>query len=74
MSRLSYKSRTRLKKSSFALPGKRTKRNKAGRGAYPIPDISHARNALARSAGKSVAGAVRAKVYKKFPSLRKRKK
>jgi hypothetical protein len=59
------KQRKKLPKSSFALPGKRK---------YPIPDKSHARNALARAAqneSKSNQKKIRAKVTKKFPSLKK---
>jgi len=57
--------RTRLKKSSFALPEQEK---------YPIPDIEHARNALARVAQHGSAAEktqVRAAVEKKFPSLKK---
>lgn len=61
---LSSASRNAMKSSAFALPGKR---------AYPLPDISHARNALARASGKSVEGKVRAAVHKKFPSIGKAK-
>lgn len=41
---------------------------------YPIHDISHARNALSRvasSGSESQKAAVRAAVYKKYPSLKK---
>jgi hypothetical protein len=54
--------RRRLPKSSFALPGKRK---------YPIDTIGRARNALARSSGKPEAGTVRAKVTRRYPSLKK---
>jgi hypothetical protein len=40
MATLKAATRKRMKKSSFALPGRR----------YPIPDAVHARNALARVA------------------------
>ena len=60
MAKLTAKARGKLKKGSFALPGSRR---------YPIHDISHARNALARSSGKPEASTVRAKVYNKYPSL-----
>jgi hypothetical protein len=65
---LSTKDRKKLGKKSFALPGKRK---------YPIPDKSHARNALARVAQKGTPGEqrkVRAAVKKRFPSLGKKKK
>jgi hypothetical protein len=67
MSRLTAKGRKRLKKSSFALPGRK----------YPIFDKAHARNALARVAQHGTPSQkkrVRAKVYKKYPSLRKKKR
>lgn len=68
MAKLSAKKRNRMKSKSFALPGKR---------AYPIPDKAHARNALARVAQHGTPAEkaqVRAKVTKKFPSLKKSKK
>ena len=61
--KLSYKDRKKLGKSSFAEPGKRK---------YPIPDKSHARNALSRVSANGTAAekaAVRRKVHKKFPSI-----
>ena len=66
MAKLTYKQRKRLRKSSFALPGRR----------YPIHDIAHARNALARVAQHgtpSERARVRAAVCKKYPSLCKKK-
>lgn len=57
--------RKRLKKSSFALPEEEKD---------PIPDIDHARNALARVAQHGTAAEkkkVRAAVEKKYPSLKK---
>jgi hypothetical protein len=64
MARLTYQQRKKLPKSSFIIPSKAP-----GGGSFPIPDISHARNALARSSGKPVAGRVRAAVKSKFPSI-----
>jgi hypothetical protein len=64
---LTTKDRKKLKRKSFALPGKRK---------YPVPDKSHARNALARVAQHGTAGEkkkVRAAVKKRFPSIRKQK-
>ena len=61
----SGKNRDNLKKSSFALPDQEK---------YPIPDIEHARNALARVAQHGSAAEqkkVRAAVEKKYPSLKK---
>jgi len=66
MTRLTSKTRKRLPKSDFAIPGRR---------AYPIFDMSHARNALARVANKSPAirAKVRAAVHRKYPSIGKHK-
>jgi hypothetical protein len=71
MAKLNAKARQALPKSDFARPGKGTGKKGAGGGSYPIPDASHARNALARSSGKSIASAVRAKVHAKFPNIGK---
>jgi len=67
MAKLTYKKRKRLRKRSFAIPEKRK---------YPIHDIAHARNALARVAAfgtPSEKRRVRAAVYRKYPSLKKKK-
>ena len=61
----SGKNRKNLKKSSFALPEQEK---------YPIPDLEHARNALARVAQHGTPAEqkkVRAAVEKKYPSLKK---
>lgn len=74
MAKLSYMQREHMSKKSFALPGKKTKSNPAGKGAYPIPDMAHARNALARVSqfgSTAQKHEVRAKVYRKFPELKK---
>ena len=66
MAKLTTKTRNRMKDSSFALPRQR---------AYPIPDLSHARNALARVAQFGTDGEkskVRRAVEEKFPSLKKK--
>jgi hypothetical protein len=68
MARLTYRAHKRLRKSSFAIPGKRK---------YPITDIAHARNALARVSqfGSSAEKKrVRAAVRRKFPSIKQRKR
>lgn len=65
MAKLTAAMRKRIPKSSFAVPSKAPKS-----GSYPIPDRSHAKNALARSSGKAVAGKVRAAVARKFPSIK----
>lgn len=72
MAKLTYRQRKKLPKSAFAIPEKAP-----GPGSYPIPDISHARNALARVAQHGTPSEkrrVRNAVYKKFPSLRPDKK
>jgi hypothetical protein len=68
MAKLTAKQRDRMAKSTFALPGKR---------AYPLPDASHARNALARVAQHGTPAekaTVRSKVAAKFPAIDKGKK
>ena len=70
--RLTYKGRERMKKSEFAIPSEKDKENPAGHGAYPINDIEHARNALARVAQHGTPeeqAEVRRKVHAKYPSI-----
>jgi hypothetical protein len=77
MAKLSTKARKRLPSSSFALPGKGTGPGGKGPGSYPIPDKSHAQNALSRVSqhGSSAEKAkVRAKVARKYPGMGKKKK
>lgn len=62
---LDTNARKHIKESNFALPKTRQ---------YPIHDIAHARNALARSSGKPEEAEVRAAVYRKYPELKKNKK
>jgi hypothetical protein len=69
MAKLTSKTRQNLPKSDFANPGGGEGKKGAGSGSYPIPDKSHARNALARSSGKPIAAKVRAKVHAKFPDI-----
>jgi hypothetical protein len=67
MSKLTYQSRKALPSSSFVEKGKRK---------YPIPDASHARNALARVSGNGSSAekaAVRAEVKRRFPGIGKSK-
>lgn len=62
MTRLTTESRDSLPDSSFALPGRR----------YPIEDIVHARNALARVSQDGTPAEqreVRRKVHGKYPEL-----
>ena len=68
MAVLTARGRKQIKSSNFAIPEKR---------AYPIQDIVHARNALARVSQfgtSSEKAQVRAAVYKKYPSLKNNKK
>jgi len=72
MAVLSSKRRQSLKSSQFALPGKGEGPGGKGSGSYPIPDESHARNALARVAQHGTAAekaTVRAKVAAKYPGI-----
>lgn len=70
MAKLTTKKRKQLKKSSFAIPEDR---------AYPVHDLAHAKNALARveqhgsqEEKKRVKAAVKRKYgTKHFPSLKK---
>jgi hypothetical protein len=59
---LSAAARKKLAPASFVFPKERK---------YPIHDIAHAKNALARSSGKPEQKKVQAMVYKKYPSLKK---
>jgi hypothetical protein len=63
MSKLNAKRRNALPAKSFAGPDR----------SYPIPDASHARNALARVSQHGTAALkakVRAKVHAKFPGIK----
>lgn len=77
MAILSTQQRKRLPSSDFALPGRGSGPSGKGSGSYPIPDASHARNALSRVSqfgSPAEKSAVRAKVAAKFPSIGKKKK
>lgn len=66
MAKLTSKARNALSSKSFALPGKR---------AYPIPDRSHAANALSRVSqfgSPAQKATVRAAVKAKYPSMGKK--
>lgn len=68
MSKLTYGARKALPTGAFAEPKKRK---------YPIPDLPHARNALARVAqhGSSLEKEmVRREVHRRFPTIDKGKK
>lgn len=63
MARLKSKSRKRLPSSAFAYPAVRK---------YPIHDLAHARNALARAAQSKTYGTyahVAAAVKRRYPSI-----
>jgi hypothetical protein len=70
--RLTAGERQAMPKSEFALPGKGAGPKGAGSGSYPIPDQSHARNALARVSQHGTAAekaTVRRKVHAKYPGI-----
>lgn len=73
MAKLRKAARDKLPKGDFALPGKGEGPGGKGSGSYPIPDESHARNALARSSGKPVEAEVREKVHEKYPDIGEKK-
>jgi len=63
MAKLTAAKRNRLPAKSFAGPDR----------SYPVPDASHARNALARVSQHGTAALkakIRAKVHKKFPGIK----
>tara|TARA_Y100001973_G_C5202600_1_gene338977 strand:- start:1715 stop:4225 length:2511 start_codon:yes stop_codon:yes gene_type:complete len=75
--KLSAEERADIPKKDFAIPSKADDaEEKKERGNYPIPDIEHARLALAMVAkhgSPSKQAMVRAAVYEKYPELDKRK-
>ena len=71
--KLSYKERQKLPSGSFALPGKGSGPEGKQGGSYPIPDESHARNALARVSqhgSEAEKRKVKSAVAKKFPDIK----
>ena len=69
MAKLSTTDRKNLPEGDFAVPSKAPKS-----GSYPIPDKSHAKNALARASqfgSPEVKSKVRAKVARKYPGMGK---
>ena len=77
MAVLTTRARKALPSKSFALPGKGEGASGKGAGSYPIPNASHARNALARVAQHGTPAekaTVRAKVAAKYPAIGKGKK
>ena len=74
MAKLTAAQRKKIPTKNFAVKSKAgTPAGKAKSGSYPIPDKSHARNALARSSGKPVEAQVRRAVNAKYPGLAKKK-
>lgn len=73
MAKLTAAARKKISPKNEAVPSKDSKKGGAVSGSYPINDLAHARNALARSSGKPVEAQVRAKVLAKYPQLRKGK-
>lgn len=70
--RLTAHEREEMPRSDFALPGHGRGPKGAGAGSYPIPDESHARNALARVAqhgSPKEKAEVRRKVHQKYPDI-----
>lgn len=68
MAKLTTAQRTALPKSDFAVPSKAP-----GPGSYPMPDASHARNALSRAGqfgNPKVRAVVAIKAKKKFPGIK----
>ena len=81
MARLSHSHRKRLPRKAFALPPKRSGKNKTPStvaGRFPIDTKARARNALARAAqgvkagtlSRSQAATVRRKVKRRYPSIK----
>ena len=70
MALLNQKARQQLSRSDFALSADAKAAGEAGR--YPLPDISHARNALARVAQHGTPEEqkrVKVAVYARYPEL-----
>ena len=71
--KLSYKERQKLPSGDFALPGKGDGPEGKQGGSYPIPDESHARNALARVSqhgSEAEKRKVKSAVARKFPEIK----
>jgi len=65
MAKLTAAARKHIAPSKFGVPSKAPKP-----GSYPMPDRSHAVNAMARASGKAVEAQVRAKAHKLYPGLK----
>lgn len=71
--RLTAEKRRAMPSKDFALPGKGDGPRGKGSGSYPIPDESHARNALARGAqhaSPEELAMIKRKVHEKFPGIK----
>jgi hypothetical protein len=64
MGKLTTSARKHISKGKFGVPSKAP-----ASGSYPMPDRSHAVNAMARASGKGVEAQVRAKAHKLYPGL-----
>lgn len=78
MAKLSASSRSKVKSSNFAIPGKaKTAAAKKRSGNYPIPDKGHAKSALGlvgRFGTSAEKKEVRSAVKRKFPTVSKMSK
>jgi hypothetical protein len=61
MAKLTAAARKKLPSSSFVFPATRS---------FPIHDLNHARDALARASGQPEEATVKAAVYRRYPQLR----
>lgn len=70
--KLTAHDRQKMPSKEFALPGKGEGPGGKGSGSYPIPDLAHGRNALARVSqhgSPEEKAKVRAAVHRKFPDI-----
>lgn len=76
MSRLTSTQRSKMGRATFATPPTKAAKKRGEKGSFPIPNASHARDALSRSANKSpkVRAEVRAAVHRHFPGINIAKK
>jgi hypothetical protein len=61
MAKLNAAARKAIPRGEFGVPSKAP-----GSGSYPMPDKSHAQNAMARASGKPVEAQVDAKAHRLF--------
>ena len=64
VAKLTANARKHISKGKFGVPSKAP-----ASGSYPMPDRSHAVNAMARASGKPVEAQVRAKAHQLYPGL-----